>query len=148
MAVNRIQRELAEMENDPPENCSAKLIKNNLFKWEATIIGPKGTSYEDGVFKLNIQFSDDHPFTPPVVTFVTPIYHLNIAPKGKICMDLLTTEWSPILTISKVLVAILSLLCDPNPEHACNTEAGAYYRKDYKKYYKRAREWTEKHAMK
>ena len=88
------------------------------FKWVSTIAGPKGSPYEGGVFYLDIQFPSDYPFKPPKVTFSTRIYHCNITSQGAICLDILKDNWSPALSVSKVLLSVSSLLTDPNPR-AC-----------------------------
>ncbi len=39
----------------------------NLMHWKGTLKGPKGTPYEGGVFKIDIQLPADYPFVPPKV---------------------------------------------------------------------------------
>ena len=116
MALKRIQRELAELGRDPPANCSAGPVGEDLFHWQATIMGPDESPYSGGVFFLDIHFPADYPFKPPKVSFTTRIYHCNINSNGGICLDILKEQWSPALTISKVLLSICSLLTDANPD--------------------------------
>ena len=102
MALKRIQRELQELGRDPPANCSAGPVGDDLFHWQATIMGPDDSPYAGGVFFLEIHFPADYPFKPPKVTFTTIIYHCNINSNGGICLDILKEQWSPALTVSKV----------------------------------------------
>ena len=112
---NSIQKELAEISLDPPCNCSAGPKADNLYEWVSTITGPSGSPYAGGIFFLDIHFPIDYPFKPPKVVFRTKIYHCNVNSSGHICLDILKDNWSPALTISKVLLSICSLLTDPNP---------------------------------
>ena len=127
--ARRITTELKQLEKDPPMNCSAGPIGEDIFKWEATIIGPTETVYEGGVFKLLIHFSDRYPFKPPKIRFLTRIYHPNINSSGGICLDILKDQWSPALTISKVLLSICSLLSDPNPNDPLDIDIANLYMK-------------------
>ena len=111
MALKRIQRELQELGRDPPANCSAGPVGDDLFHWQATIMGPDDSPYSGGVFFLDIHFPADYPFKPPKVSFTTRIYHCNINSNGGICLDILKDQWSPALTISKVCKASSEKYC-------------------------------------
>ncbi|KAF1773203.1 Ubiquitin-conjugating enzyme, active site [Phytophthora cactorum] len=106
MALKRINKELQDLGRDPPANCSAGPVGDDLFHWQATIMGPEDSPYAGGVYFLNIYFPADYPFKPPKVNFTTRIYHCNINANGGICLDILKDQWSPALTISKVLLSI------------------------------------------
>ena len=145
--ARRITTELKQLEKDPPMNCSAGPIGDDIFKWEATIIGPTETVYEGGVFKLLIHFSDRYPFKPPKIRFLTRIYHPNINSSGGICLDILKDQWSPALTISKVLLSICSLLSDPNPDDPLVPDIADEYMNDRETYNNTAKTWTQIYAQ-
>uniref|UniRef100_A0A1E1XTJ0 E2 ubiquitin-conjugating enzyme n=1 Tax=Amblyomma sculptum TaxID=1581419 RepID=A0A1E1XTJ0_AMBSC len=147
MALKRIKKELEDLKRDPPAQCSAGPVNDDLFHWQATIMGPPDSPYQGGVFFLTIHFPTDYPFKPPKVAFTTRIYHPNINSNGSICLDILRSQWSPALTISKVLLSICSLLCDPNPDAPLVPEIARFYKTDREKYNELAREWTRKYAM-
>ena len=122
----RLSYEASDMIENPPDNCSAGPKNDNLMSWEATIIGPKGSPFESGVFHLTIKFPTTYPFKPPEVKFVTPVYHPNINKGGSICLDILKDQWSPALSVSKVLLSICSLLTDPNPNDPLEADVASY----------------------
>lgn len=136
------------MGKDPPTNCSAGPQKeSDQFFWQATIMGPADSPFDGGVFFLNIHFPTDYPFKPPKFQFVTKIYHPNINSNGSICLDILKDQWSPALTVSKVLLSISSLLTDANPDDPLVPDIANQYKADRAKYEATAREWTRKYAM-
>uniref|UniRef100_A0A4W4EJJ1 E2 ubiquitin-conjugating enzyme n=1 Tax=Electrophorus electricus TaxID=8005 RepID=A0A4W4EJJ1_ELEEL len=139
--------ELQDLQRDPPSQCSAGPMGEDLFHWQATIMGPGDSPYQGGVFFLTIHFPTDYPFKPPKVAFTTKIYHPNINSNGSICLDILRSQWSPALTVSKVLLSICSLLCDPNPDDPLVPDIAHIYKSDKDKYNRLAREWTQKYAM-
>lgn len=146
MALKRLQKEVTEIQKDTPVNCSAGPNNNDLFNWEATIIGPTETPYEGGIFKLKILFPADYPFKPPKITFETPIYHPNINANGGICLDILKDQWSPALNITKVLLSICSLLDEPNPDDPLMPEIAQLFKSNKAEFNRLAREHTIKHA--
>jgi len=145
-ATKRIARELQSMNQNPPENVSAGPKGDDLYRWTATIVGPKGTPYDGGVFMLDVEFPVDYPFKPPKCTFSTRIYHPNINKNGSICLDILKDQWSPALTIGAVLLSICSLLNDPNPNDPLVPEIAQQYKRDKGAFEAAAREYTAKYA--
>jgi ubiquitin-conjugating enzyme E2 D len=142
----RIMNELEEIQNNPVENCSAAPVNNDIFHWEAIIIGPSDTPYEKGIFKLDIKFGEFYPFKPPHVYFKTKIYHCNINIRGGICLDILKNEWSPALTISNLLLSICSLLAEPNPNDPLRPEIAELLKKNKIQHNSIAREYTIEYA--
>ena len=146
MALRRINKELKEFIDAPPENCSAGPKNDDLFNWTASIIGPVNSPFQGGIFNLSIHFPTDYPFKPPKVNFDTKIYHPNISKNGSICLDILKDSWSPALTISKLLLSICSLLTDPNPNDPLEPEIAKEYTDNRLKYDINAKTWTHKYA--
>jgi ubiquitin-conjugating enzyme E2 D len=146
MALKRISRELQDLQNDPPMNCSAGPEGDDMFRWEGVIFGPSDSPYSGGVFKLKIIFPIDYPFKCPTVTFTTKIYHPNINSAGIICLDILKNNWSPALTVSKVLLSVCSLLTDPNPNDPLVPEIANLYKMNREKYNEQATLWTQQYA--
>ncbi len=145
--LQRIQKELQEIQKDPPANCSAGPEGDDIYEWQASIMGPSKSPYEGGVFWLKINFPKDYPFKPPKMIFLTKLYHPNIAPSGAICIDILKDQWSPALTVSKVLLCICSLLDDPNPDDPLVPEIATIFQNDREKYNRTAKNWTMLYAM-
>lgn len=147
MAAKRVKKELKDIRRDPLSNCSTGPINDNIFTWSAVLAGPSGSVYHGGMFRLEIRFPQTYPFKPPKVTFKTKIYHPNVNENGGICLDILKDQWSPALTVSKVLLSISSLLTDPNPDDPLVPDIARMYVANRAKYDETAKNWTQKYAM-
>jgi len=147
-AQKRITRELIDIKKDPITNCDAyPLDDNDIYHWEGLIIGPSDSPYEKGIFKLKIEFPNDYPFKPPKIKFITPVYHPNINSNGSICLDILKDNWSPALNIGRILLSIMSLLTDPNPDDPLDSEIASLYKNNLPEFNRIALETTKKYAI-
>ena len=140
--MNRLKNEEKTLRKDPPENISAGPIDGNYYHWSATIIGPGDSPYEGAIFYLDIKIPDGYPFKPPKIKFKTPIFHPNINGFGDICLDTITTNWAPTMTIGKVLLSICSLLTDPNPDDPLEPNIANLYKTNRDEYNRKARIFT------
>ena len=147
-ATKRINKEIEDNKKILVDNCSCGPIGDDIMKWEATIFGPVDTPYHNGIFKLNIEFTEEYPFKAPKITFITPIYHCNVNNKGNICLDILNKNWSPALTISNILISICSLMNSPNPDDPLVPHIAELYKKNKLLHDYNAKEYTLLHAMK
>lgn len=83
----------------------------------------------------------------PKVRFLTKIYHPNIDRLGRICLDVLKTNWSPALQIRTVLLSIQALLSSPNPDDPLANDVANEWKTNNEKALETAREWTKLYAV-
>ncbi|KAM6380055.1 ubiquitin-conjugating enzyme E2 B isoform 1-T1 [Pluvialis apricaria] len=136
-ARRRLMRDFKRLQEDPPVGVSGAPSENNIMQWNAVIFGPEGTPFEDGTFKLVIEFSEEYPNKPPTVRFLSKMFHPNVYADGSICLDILQNRWSPTYDVSSILTSIQSLLDEPNPNSPANSQAAQLYQENKREYEKR-----------
>ena len=108
--------------------CDVELEDDNIRLWHVKIYGPKGTGYEDGTFKLKMDFTKR--YNNPAIRMITRIFHLNIDREGIICLkymddpNLLDVRRDGALIL---LQEIYDLMKTPVPDAAINPEALGLY---------------------
>lgn len=142
-ARRRLINDFKRFEKEETSGIFASPNENNILCWEAVIFGPDETPWEGGSFKLSLEFTEEYPTKPPLVKFITNMYHPNIYADGKICLDILSNQWSPIYDVHTVLASIQSLLTDPNPDSPANAEAARLYTENIQEYFNRVKECVE-----
>ncbi len=150
MAIRRIRKELDELTKDPLEGISVgPSVETDVFKWQAVLVGPKGTPYEGGFFFMDIKLPPDYPFKPPIMKMTTKIYHPNIHFGGEFAchLPMICDKWSPAYTVRKCLLTFQSMLVDPDLDNAAEAEVGTKFKTKPEEAAKAAREWTKKFAM-
>ncbi|TVY91328.1 Ubiquitin-conjugating enzyme E2, partial [Lachnellula willkommii] len=143
----RIIKETERLAREPVPGINAVPHEDNLRYFDVSIHGPQGSPYEGGIFKLELFLPDDYPMTPPKIRFLTKIYHPNIDKLGRICLDVLKSNWSPALQIRTILLSIQALLGAPNPDDPLAPDVAKRWKEDQEGAIATAKEWTRTHAM-
>ncbi|KAI0300127.1 ubiquitin-conjugating enzyme/RWD-like protein [Multifurca ochricompacta] len=145
--LKRIHREIADLKKEDLGGISVGPVSNDIpFLWRARIPGPEGSVYEGGIFNVDITLGYDYPFSAPKVIFKTLIYHMNISDKGNVCIDILKNNWSPALSIFKVVLSLSSLLTDPNPSDPLVPSIATEFLRNRSTHDRTARQWTDLYA--
>ena len=157
-AMKRIEEEYTELNNNDNTNIGISISlpdKDNIFEWQCSLMGPKDTSYNGGVFFLSIKFPDEYPNKAPEVVFKTPIYHINVNPRksdvkgaeplGHVCISTLNW-WKPESKIKQVLYDIFALFYMANPDSPYGLERAYEFRFNETLHQEKIRYFTAKYA--
>ena len=105
----RLNSEIQSIKSNP--NLALAFDENNSKIWYISFKGAEKTLYENEHFKLKFELGQNYPLQKPSVTFVENIpVNPFVFSNGLICLDILDTDWSPVLNITSVTMSILSML--------------------------------------
>ena len=130
-----------------------KNYETGSVMYTATFIPDDESIYADGIFFVNITFPKEYPFYPPRLRMTTQIFHPNVANakghEGNMYIDILYDEWTPMMTITKLLEYVHGLFYKPDFDSitTCNPKAAYLYQNDREKFNAIAKEWTSKYAF-
>ena len=153
-AAKQILEEFQELNYNPLPNIgvSVGLVNNNIFEWQVGMFGPVDTPFKDGLFLLKIKFPDNYPESPPLVCFITPIYHINVnhiyrndCPLGYLCYSTLFL-WKPEYKMRQVLAEIFICFYLQNPRSPTGLERANEMIKNPELYEKKIKYFTKKYA--
>lgn len=121
-SLKRIISDIRNLSIDPIDNIYYYPCEENIMKGYALIFGPLNTPYEHGNYIFEFNFTNEYPFQPPVVTYLSndgmTRYNPNFYRNGKVCLSILNTwrgePWSPCQSIRSILIT-LQFTMNENP---------------------------------
>ena len=147
-ALKTLKQEFMNIVNEPIISCGVTvglINQNDMFHWRITMLGPKNTPYEGGLFTLIADFPDNYPEKAPKIRFTNKIYHCNVNNNGNICINTLS-DWKPGTSIVEVLSLIFALFFEQNPDSAFDSSKAKLYKSNKQQFDKNAKDCTLKYA--
>ena len=149
MGLARLRKEFSLCDQDDELmqiGCTFGLYNNNMFIWKVTMLGPRHTPYQGGIFTIKITFQDDYPKHGAEFKFINKIYHLNVDPKiniGHISLSTLN-DWGvrgkvtgrPVYGVKQALFDIFCLFYNQGVESPYDDEMANLYHNHREKFNK------------
>ena len=77
-----------------------------------------------------MNFPPEYPQSAPKVHLKPVIFHPNVWKDGRVCLDIIGQRWTPALSSAAIVVSVIQMLDEPNPDSPANSEAAALYLAD------------------
>ena len=159
--LTRLTKEfkLCNQDNDLIQiGCNFGLENNNISTWRVTMLGPRTTPYEGGLFTIIITFPPNYPSLGPEFKFKNKIFHLNVdcsenGDFGHICINSLN-EWKttgkvtdkPGYAVKQALFDIFCLFYNQGTDSPYSPQMALDYQKNPDKFNEEAKKWTKLYA--
>ncbi|QRV85511.1 ubiquitin-conjugating enzyme [Ceratobasidium sp. AG-Ba] len=134
------EQKIAKCHGTPPPHDRIQAAHD---KWVAGqhVYSGLGSTKEGGVFLAKLEFPSDYPLNPFKMRFDPPLLHPNVYADGNVCISILhspgddpnmyelaSERWSPVQSVEKVLLSVISMLAEPNLESGANVDCCKLYR--------------------
>ncbi|ESQ36952.1 hypothetical protein EUTSA_v10003116mg [Eutrema salsugineum] len=137
------------MHFNPISRSRINSCSEDIYEWQATLLGPLSSPYEGGIFFISIRFPPDYPFKPPMVSWKTLILHPNIDKPRVFHPLLVTATWKFGTTVNELLQALHDMLLHPKVEEEDNylTDVARMCVLEPERFKKEAHLMTKAHTM-
>jgi len=139
MAEVRIMKDLEEVR--AISSCKTFFPDKDCILHFVVQIIPQNGLYKNAKFNFDFKIPDDFPFTRPVVTAATRMWHPNVEETGAVCLNLLRESYTPALSISHLIAGLEFLMSSPNPHDPLNKEAADQMIKNNTAFESKAKEY-------
>lgn len=120
--LKRIILDIKDITKNPIDNIYYIPDDENIHNGYAMIIGPEATPYQYGYYLFKFEFTNQYPYSPPIVTYHTNDglirFNPNFYRNGKVCLSILNTwqgeKWSSCQSIRSILIT-LQMTMNDNP---------------------------------
>lgn len=124
----RLRKEFAEIDL-PPHAKVTPDPDGDITKFGVTIdLSKEDCFWKGGKYEFRVTIPFSYPHEAPKVHCDTPIYHPNIDTDGNVCLNILRADWKPVLGVNPVILGLIFLFIEPNPNDPLNHEAAAEFR--------------------
>ena len=121
---------------DKPSFITMRLDPNTPMEFGLTmdLTRESDSIWKGGRYNFTIRVPNEYPHKAPVVHCDTPVYHPNIDTEGNVCLNILRADWKPVLDIGNVIMGLIFLFLEPNPNDPLNHEAAAEFRENQNRF--------------
>ena len=152
----RIKEEFVKFSKCPLHNLGITVglfEKDNIYRWRVTFLGPSDTSYNRGLFFVEVIIPKLYPEEAPKIIFKTPIYHPNVNMEkssnnlelGQVAFKAIN-EWKNSYNIKDALTRLYTIFYYPNLDLVCSLEIAKEYKENLDLFEKKAKYFTKKYA--
>ena len=126
----RLTKDMQEL--DKPAFIEMRVDQANIMVFGLTmdLSQEQDSIWMGGRYDFTVRVPNEYPHKAPVVHCDTPVYHPNIDTEGNVCLNILRADWKPVLDIGNVIMGLIFLFLEPNPNDPLNHEAAAEFREN------------------